>query len=85
MTTDRNAYFREYKRKRRLTDPVYRVYREKTNQVTREWCKKNPDYAKMKGAERRADPEKYVVDKIRNRELMRVKWADPLAVLSLSA
>jgi len=72
--TDRNAYHRAYKRRRRLTDPAYR---EKTNQATREWRKRNPDYAKTKGAERRADPEKYGADKIRNREMMRAKRADP--------
>jgi len=70
----RAAYYREYKRKRRLVDPVFR---EKNNQWAREWRAKNPDYAKRKGAERRADPEKYEGDKKRNRAMMQAKRQDP--------
>jgi len=70
----RAAYYREYRRKRRLADPAYR---DRVNQRNREWRAKNPDYAKRKGAERRADPEKYEADKVRNRELLKAKRADP--------
>jgi len=70
----RAAYFRNYKRTRRAVDPEFR---ERNNQWTRDWRARNPDYAKQKGAERRADPEKYEGDKTRNRAAMRAKRADP--------
>jgi len=70
--TDRNAYHRAYKRRRRLTDPAYR---EKTNQATREWRKRNPDYAKTKGAERRADPAFRARENARAKERYRRKAA----------
>jgi len=70
----RAAYFRNYKRQRRLVDPAFRA---RNNRWTRDWRARNPDYAKQKGAERRADPEKYEGDKARNREAMRAKRADP--------
>jgi len=72
--TSRAAYFRKYKRQRRAVDPEFRA---RNNQWTRDWRARNPGYAKQKGAERRADPEKYEGDKTRNREAMRAKRADP--------
>ncbi len=73
MTTSRAAYFREYNKKRRA-DPAYRA---RNRQQAAEWREKNPDYARAKGAERRADPAKYEGDKARNRTNMQAKRADP--------
>ena len=69
----RAAYFREYNRKRRA-DPAYRA---KNRQQAAAWREKHPDYARAKGAERRADPVKYGADKVRNRANMQAKRADP--------
>ena len=71
--TSRAAYFREYNKKRRA-DPAYKA---KNRQWSAAWRAKHPDYAKAKGAERRADPAKYEGDKTRNRDMMRAKRADP--------
>ncbi len=70
----RAEYFRDYYQRKRKGNPDYRA---KNKRRSAAWRAANPDYAGGKNRERRADPEKYGTDKTRNRDLMRVKRADP--------
>ncbi len=70
----RAAYYRDYYQKKRKGNPAYST---KNKRRSAAWRAANPDYAGVKNRERRADPDKYGADKDRNRDMMRVKRADP--------
>jgi len=70
----RAAYYREYYQRKRKDNPDYQ---SQNRQRSAAWRAQNPDYARAKSRDRRADPAKYGADRARTRAMMRLQRADP--------